>query len=101
MTMLDPRQTFIDVTVQLGRDVTLYPGTILQGNTVIGDGCEIGPDTRLVDCVVGARVVVENSVGRDSEVGDDAHVGPYAHLLAGTSVPSSTSTGAFYTAPAD
>jgi bifunctional N-acetylglucosamine-1-phosphate-uridyltransferase/glucosamine-1-phosphate-acetyltransferase GlmU-like protein len=51
--------------------------------------------------VVGARVVVENSVGRDSEVGDDAHVGPYAHLLAGTSVPSSTSTGAFYTAPAD
>ena len=34
VTMLDPRQTFIDVTVQLGRDVTLYPGTILQGNTV-------------------------------------------------------------------
>ena len=34
VTMLDPRQTFVDVTVQLGRDVTLYPGTILQGNTV-------------------------------------------------------------------
>ena len=31
VTMLDPRQTFIDVTVQLGRDVTIYPGTILQG----------------------------------------------------------------------
>jgi bifunctional UDP-N-acetylglucosamine pyrophosphorylase/glucosamine-1-phosphate N-acetyltransferase len=101
VTMLDPRQTFIDVTVQLGRDVTLYPGTILQGNTVIGDGCEIGPDTRLVDCVVGSGVVLENSVGRDSEVGDDAHVGPYAYLAPGTSVPSSASTGAFYTAPAD
>jgi bifunctional UDP-N-acetylglucosamine pyrophosphorylase/glucosamine-1-phosphate N-acetyltransferase len=101
VTMLDPRQTFIDVTVQLGRDVTLYPGSILQGNTVIGDGCEIGPDTRLVDCVVGSGVVVENSVGRDSEVGDDAHVGPYAYLAPGTSVPSSASTGAFYTAPAD
>ena len=50
VTMLDPRQTFIDVTVELGRDVTLFPGTILQGSTVIGDGCEIGPDTRLVDC---------------------------------------------------
>ncbi len=25
VTMLDPRQTFIDVTVQLGRDVTLVP----------------------------------------------------------------------------
>jgi bifunctional UDP-N-acetylglucosamine pyrophosphorylase/glucosamine-1-phosphate N-acetyltransferase len=101
VTMLDPRQTFIDVTVQLGRDVTLYPGTILQGNTVIGDGCEIGPDTRLVDCIVGSGAAVENSVGRDSEIGDDAHVGPYAYLAPGTSVPSSASTGAFYTAPAD
>ncbi len=101
VTMLDPRQTFIDVTVQLGRDVTLYPGSILQGNTVIGDGCEIGPDTRLVDCVVGSGAIVENSVGRDSEIGEDAHVGPYAYLAPGTSVPSSASTGAFYTAPAD
>jgi bifunctional UDP-N-acetylglucosamine pyrophosphorylase/glucosamine-1-phosphate N-acetyltransferase len=101
VTMLDPRQTFLDVTVQLGRDVTLYPGTILQGNTVIGDSCEIGPDTRLVDCVVGAGAMVENSVGRDSEIGDDAHVGPYAYLAPGTAVPSSASTGAFYTAPAD
>ncbi|HZX56558.1 MAG TPA: bifunctional UDP-N-acetylglucosamine diphosphorylase/glucosamine-1-phosphate N-acetyltransferase GlmU, partial [Ilumatobacteraceae bacterium] len=101
VTMLDPRQTFIDVTVHLGRDVTLYPGTILQGNTVIGDGCEIGPDTRLVDCMVGAGAVVENSVGRDSEVGEDAHVGPYAHLSPGSSVPASSATGAFYTAPAD
>jgi bifunctional UDP-N-acetylglucosamine pyrophosphorylase/glucosamine-1-phosphate N-acetyltransferase len=101
VTMLDPRQTFIDVTVQVGRDVTLYPGTILQGNTVIGDGCEIGPDTRLIDCLVGSGAIVENSVGRDSEIGDDAHVGPYAHLAPGTSVPSSASTGAFYTAPAD
>ncbi len=33
VTMLDPRQTFIDVTVQLGRDITLYPGTMLHGST--------------------------------------------------------------------
>ena len=58
VTMLDPRQTFIDVTVELGRDVTLYPGTILQGTTVVGDGCEIGPNTRLVDCAVGSGAVV-------------------------------------------
>src|SRR3954447_13961475 len=101
VTMLDPRQTFIDVTVSLGRDITIYPGSILQGSTSIGDRCEIGPDTRLVDCMVGAGAVVENSVGRDSEVGEDAHVGPYAHLSAGSSVPASSSTGAFYTAPAD
>jgi len=99
VTMLDPRQTFLDVTVQLGRDVTLYPGTILQGTTVIGDGSEIGPDTRLVDCVVAADCVVENSVGHECEIGDHARVGPYAHLPPGSSVAAGARTGAFYTAP--
>lgn len=98
VTMLDPRQTFVDVTVQLGRDVTLYPGTILQGMTVIGDGSEIGPDTRLVDCVIGAECVVENTVGRDAEVGDAARVGPFAHLPPGSHVAEATTTGPFYTA---
>jgi bifunctional UDP-N-acetylglucosamine pyrophosphorylase/glucosamine-1-phosphate N-acetyltransferase len=101
VTMLDPRQTFIDVTVQLGRDVTLYPGTILQGRTVIGNGCEIGPDTRLIDCVVAEDSVVQNSVGSDAEVGAGARVGPYAHLPAGSSVAAAQVTGAFYTAPVD
>ena len=35
------------------------------------------------------------------EIGADARVGPYAHLAPGASVPSSMSTGAFYTSPAD
>lgn len=98
VTMLDPRQTFVDVTVSLGRDVTLYPGTILQGSTAIGDGCEIGPDTRLTDCAVGSGAVVEHTVGRDSEIGEGAHVGPYAFLPTGSSVKPATTTGAFYTA---
>jgi len=99
VTMLDPRQTFIDVTVELGRDVTLYPGTILQGTTVIGNGCEIGPDVRLTDCVVGDDCVVAGTVGVDSEIGAGANVGPFAHLPAGSNVASGLTTGAFYTAP--
>ncbi|MFM7252196.1 MAG: bifunctional N-acetylglucosamine-1-phosphate uridyltransferase/glucosamine-1-phosphate acetyltransferase [Ilumatobacteraceae bacterium] len=101
VTMLDPRQTFIDVTVRLGRDVTLYPGTILQGDTVIGDGCEIGPQTRLVDAVVGAGAVVEQTVGRLCHIGAGAHVGPFAHLPEGSTVVSGAVTGAFYTAPVE
>ena len=101
VTMLDPRQTFIDVDVRLGRDVTLYPGTILQGETVVGDGCEIGPDTRLTDCTVGRHAVVQHTVGEDSEIGDEAVVGPYAFLPDGSSVASGVVTGAFYTARTD
>lgn len=100
VTMLDPRQTFIDVTVTIGRDVTLFPGTMLQGSTSIGDECEIGPDARLVDCAIGERCTVVNTVGSDAEVGAGAVVGPFAHLPTGSSVLSETTTGSFYTAPA-
>jgi bifunctional UDP-N-acetylglucosamine pyrophosphorylase/glucosamine-1-phosphate N-acetyltransferase len=101
VTMLDPRQTFIDVTVQVGRDVTLFPGTMLQGRTIVGDGAEIGPDTRIVDSVIGAGAIIENAVIRDSDVGIGAHVGPYASLSAGSTVADHQVTGAFYTGTAD
>ena len=100
VTMVDPDETYIDVTVELGRDVTLFPGTMLQGRTVIGSGTEIGPDTRLVDCVVGTGAVVEHTVGHNAEVGEGARVGPYAYLAPGTSVPEWAVTGPFYTGPA-
>ena len=101
VTMLDPRQTFIDVTVTLGRDVTLFPGTMLQGRTIVGDGAEIGPDSRIVDCVVGAGATIENSVARDAEIGAGARVGPYAALGPGSHVASGSATGPFYTGSAD
>jgi bifunctional UDP-N-acetylglucosamine pyrophosphorylase/glucosamine-1-phosphate N-acetyltransferase len=98
VTMLDPSRTYIDATVELAPDVTLFPGTLLQGRCVVGAGAELGPDTRLVDCSVGAGAVVEFTVGRDAVVGERAVVGPFAQLEAGSHVPSDTRTGAFYTA---
>jgi bifunctional UDP-N-acetylglucosamine pyrophosphorylase/glucosamine-1-phosphate N-acetyltransferase len=95
--MLDPDRTYIDATVRLGTDVTLFPGTLLQGHTVVGAGAQVGPDTRLVDCVVGEGAVVEHTVARDAEVGAGAVVGPFASLSPGAQVPAGTRTGPFYT----
>jgi bifunctional UDP-N-acetylglucosamine pyrophosphorylase/glucosamine-1-phosphate N-acetyltransferase len=100
VTMLDPANTYVDTTVTIGRDVTLFPGVILQGSTVVGDRSEIGPHTRLVDCVVGADAVISFSSGRNATVGDGAQVGPYAVLEPNSVVASNGSTGAFYTGPA-
>jgi bifunctional UDP-N-acetylglucosamine pyrophosphorylase/glucosamine-1-phosphate N-acetyltransferase len=97
VTMVDPEQTYIDTGVRLGADVTLFPGTILQGDTVVGGRCEIGPHTRLVDTVVGEGSVVANTVATSAEIGDGATVGPFAHLAPGASVPGGTVTGPFYT----
>src|SRR5207244_9242891 len=35
VTMLDPERTYVDATVDLAPDVTLFPGTLLPGRTVI------------------------------------------------------------------
>ncbi len=101
VTMLDPDRTYIDATVELGRDVTLFPGTVLQGATVVGDGAQLGPDCRLVDCVVAEGAVVENTVARQSEIGADARVGPFAALAPGSRVASGTVTGPFFASFAD
>ena len=97
VTMVDPANTYIDATVQLGEDVTLFPGTILQGQTRIGDRCEIGPDARLIDTVVGHDCVVRSTFATEAEIGDGSIVGPYGHLPAGTSIAPGTVTGPFYT----
>lgn len=97
VTMLDPAQAFIDAGVNIGRDVTLYPGVILQGNTVIGDRCEIGPDTRLVDTTVGDGSTVTVTTATGAAIGAGATVGPYAHLSVGDTVAEGRTTGPFYT----
>lgn len=97
VTMLDPRQTFIDVTVELGRDVTLYPGTMLHGSTVVDNGCNLGPDSRLIDCRVGQRVAIQYSVAEGVVFGNGAKVGPYAALSRGAVVEADEVTGPFYT----
>jgi len=98
VTMLDPERTYVDATVELHADVTLFPGTMLHGRTVVGAGARLGPDVRLVDCMVGRNAVVEHSVGHDAEIGDDAVVGPFAVLQPGGQIAQGTRTGPFYTA---
>lgn len=100
VTMLDPARTYIDATVELGLDVTLFPGTMLQGNTVVGSGAQLGPDCRLIDCSVAENAVVEHTVGRQAEIGADARVGPFASLGPGSRVPPGTVTGPFFSATA-
>lgn len=98
VTIVDPSAVHVDTTVRVGRDVTLFPGVILQGSTVVGDRTEIGPHTRLVDTVVGADCEIEQTTARESRIGEGCTVGPYASLEPGSEVPSNSVTGAFYTA---
>jgi bifunctional UDP-N-acetylglucosamine pyrophosphorylase / glucosamine-1-phosphate N-acetyltransferase len=95
VTMIDPERTYIDVGVSIGTDVRLLPGVLLEGRTVVGDRCEIGPDSRLIDTVVGEDAVISYAQVRESEIGDGASVGPYASLRPGTVVGRGAKAGTF------
>ncbi|MBI5192394.1 MAG: bifunctional UDP-N-acetylglucosamine diphosphorylase/glucosamine-1-phosphate N-acetyltransferase GlmU [Nitrospirae bacterium] len=83
--MVNPDTVYIDESVIIARDVTIYPGTFIQGNTVIGEGSVIYPNNRIVDSVIGCGVTIkDSSVIEESRVGDNAQIGPFAHLRPGT-----------------
>lgn len=96
VTMVDPERTYIDVTVRLGTDVTIFPGTILQGATTVGSGCEIGPDTQLDRCQVGSNTRIDKATASLATIGDDCVVGPFAVLEPGADLAPGTRTGPFY-----
>ena len=47
VTVMDPASTFIEKSVKIAPDTTIYPYTWIQGETVIGEDCEIGPNVRM------------------------------------------------------
>lgn len=95
VTMLDPATTYIDDTVEIGQDTTLHPSTHLHGTTRIGEGCVVGPQTFVVDTVVGSGCSIRFSVLEQAVVEDDVDIGPFAHLRAGAHLAQGVHMGNF------
>jgi bifunctional UDP-N-acetylglucosamine pyrophosphorylase/glucosamine-1-phosphate N-acetyltransferase len=95
VSMTDPATTYVDADVELGADVTLLPGTLLQGRTVVHARAVVGPHSQLVDTVVGERAVVRQTVAREAEIGEDATVGPFVSLRPGTVLEPGAHVGTF------
>lgn len=95
VTMIDPASCYIDDGVEIGSDTVIYPGTIIQGSTVIGNDCIIGPNSRIVSSRIGNGVEVNNSNVLESSIGDETHVGPFAYLRPGSSIGKNVKIGDF------
>ncbi len=95
VTVVDPASTWIHESVDLAPDVTLLPGTSLEGATTIGEGATIGPDTTLRDVEVGPGASVVRSHVSLAVISAGAQVGPYAYLRPGTQLGENGKIGAF------
>jgi bifunctional UDP-N-acetylglucosamine pyrophosphorylase/glucosamine-1-phosphate N-acetyltransferase len=83
VTLVDPATVYIQAGVKIGRDTVIWPNTYLEGNTKIGEGCRIGPETVVRDSFIGDNCKVFKSVVEDAWVEGDVDMGPFAHLRKG------------------
>lgn len=95
VTITDPPSTFIDASVAIAPDTTVRAGTHLQGATVIGANCDIGPGTLIRDSRIGDRCEIRFSVVEESVVEDGVDMGPYSHLRPGTHICAGVHIGNF------
>ncbi|MEU5281536.1 bifunctional UDP-N-acetylglucosamine diphosphorylase/glucosamine-1-phosphate N-acetyltransferase GlmU [Streptomyces asoensis] len=95
VTVIDPATTWVDVTVTFEQDAVVHPGTQLLGATHLGEGAEVGPNSRLKDTRVGAGARVNNTVSDGAVLGADASVGPYAYLRPGTRLGAKGKIGTY------
>ncbi len=95
VTIADPGSTYIDAEVKIGKDTVIFPGTMIKGETEIGENCRLGPQSYIEDCRIGNEVEIRASFIYKDEIGDGARIGPFAHLRAGTSIGKKTRIGNF------
>lgn len=93
VTIVDPRNTYIDSRAEIGTDTVIYPFTVITGPVKVGRNCRLGPFTHLRDGTVldeavevGAFVEVNRShlqtgvTARHLAYLGDAEVGPNANI---------------------
>lgn len=95
VTMVDPANTYIGCDVQIGRDTVILPGCVIEGNTTIGEDCEIGPNARLTDMQLGNGVKFQTSTGLESSIGNDTTVGPFAYIRPNCHIGNHVKVGDF------
>lgn len=78
--LIDPATTYIYDEVEIGKDTVIYPNVFIQGNTKIGENCEILSNTRIIDSKIADSIRIEASVIEESILETGVTIGPFAHL---------------------
>lgn len=87
--------TIISPNVKIGRDTVILPGTILKGDTVIGDGCTIGPNSFLDNCIVGDYTELNTVQAAQSIIGNHVKIGPFCHVRPNSKIADKVKIGNF------
>lgn len=95
VTIIDPNTTYIGIDVEIGQDTIIYPGNVLEGNTVIGKNCVLYPNSRINNSVIGDSVDIQSSVILESKIGNQTTVGPFAYIRPESIIGNNVRVGDF------
>jgi bifunctional UDP-N-acetylglucosamine pyrophosphorylase/glucosamine-1-phosphate N-acetyltransferase len=96
VTFINPQAAYVSELASIGRDTVIYPNVMIEGETVIGDGCTIRSGTRITNSRIGRNVeILDNCVVTDSEISDECTVGPMAHLRGKAKMEKKAKVGNF------
>ncbi|UCE41071.1 MAG: bifunctional UDP-N-acetylglucosamine diphosphorylase/glucosamine-1-phosphate N-acetyltransferase GlmU [Candidatus Aminicenantes bacterium] len=96
VTIYDPSTTWIDFDVKIGRDTTLYSSVVLEGKTVIGQGCKLYPFVHIRDSRIGHEVkILTSTMIEESTIAKGAQIGPFTHLRPKSNVKAGAKVGNF------
>ncbi len=96
VALVSPQDTFIEEGVEIGTDTIVYPWVYLEGETRIGEGCEIRSHVRIVDSLLEDGVtVLDSCVVEGAHLASGVSVGPMARLRPGTRLEEGAKVGNF------
>lgn len=94
--MIKPETIYLEPSVQLSSDVTLWPGVILRGATELGEGVEIGAYSILSNTTVEAGGKIRShTLCEEAYISSGADAGPFARLRPQTHLEPGAHVGNF------
>jgi len=95
VTMIDANQVYIGKDVEIDNDVTILPGTIIEGKSKIGIGSVIGPNAKIINSCIGDNSVIDQSTVLNSNIGNYTSVGPFAYVRPNCEIGNHIKVGDF------
>ena len=95
LKLIGENSIFIDETVKIGNNVTIYPNNIIKGNTIIEDNVVLLPNNYIEDSIIHSECEIEYSYIQNSEIGNLCHIGPYSRIRPNCKIGSNCKIGNF------
>lgn len=95
ITFIDRNNTYIDPSVKIGKNVTIYPNNYILNNTIIGDNCTLLPGNYITNCKIGEGNKIAFSYLEESIIKSNCQIGPYAHIRPNSTILDGAKIGNF------